>query len=130
MPKNKAPFTFQAIKINVINNHANVSNVTGSCKSPNPTIVSSFGITIPDIFKPKKAINNPIPEVIPNFKEEGIAPINVSLNFVKLNKTKIIPAERKSTRLNSSHVAIAYAVFCLKKKNGPSREEVDAPAEI
>src|SRR5207253_8288931 len=30
--------------------------------------------------------------------------------------------DRKSTRLNSSHVAISYAVFCLKKKkNSPSR---------
>src|SRR5690625_3430362 len=27
-------------------------------------------------------------------------------------------SERKSTRLNSSHVAISYAVFCLKKKKG------------
>src|SRR5690625_6411866 len=27
-----------------------------------------------------------------------------------------IKADRKSTRLNSSHVAISYAVFCLKKK--------------
>src|SRR5690625_5319031 len=27
------------------------------------------------------------------------------------------PRDRKSTRLNSSHVAISYAVFCLKKKN-------------
>src|SRR5437870_11239015 len=27
-----------------------------------------------------------------------------------------IRGERKSTRLNSSHVAISYAVFCLKKK--------------
>src|SRR5439155_26016029 len=26
------------------------------------------------------------------------------------------PEDRKSTRLNSSHVAISYAVFCLKKK--------------
>src|SRR5690625_6110848 len=26
------------------------------------------------------------------------------------------PVDRKSTRLNSSHVAISYAVFCLKKK--------------
>src|SRR6266498_4812074 len=26
-------------------------------------------------------------------------------------------ADRKSTRLNSSHVRISYAVFCLKKKN-------------
>src|SRR5437870_11243467 len=27
--------------------------------------------------------------------------------------------DRKSTRLNSSHVAISYAVFCLKKKKNP-----------
>src|SRR5207249_7248131 len=26
------------------------------------------------------------------------------------------PSDRKSTRLNSSHVSISYAVFCLKKK--------------
>src|SRR5699024_12402908 len=28
-------------------------------------------------------------------------------------------ADRKSTRLNSSHVAISYAVFCVKKKISP-----------
>src|SRR5207253_10833857 len=28
-----------------------------------------------------------------------------------------VARDRKSTRLNSSHVAISYAVFCLKKKN-------------
>src|SRR6266487_5683720 len=28
-----------------------------------------------------------------------------------------IPRDRKSTRLNSSHPSISYAVFCLKKKN-------------
>src|SRR3712207_7325161 len=27
------------------------------------------------------------------------------------------PVDRKSTRLNSSHANISYAVFCLKKKN-------------
>src|SRR5690625_4362217 len=30
--------------------------------------------------------------------------------------------DRKSTRLNSSHVAISYAVFCLKKKKKNNRE--------
>src|SRR5690606_41074577 len=30
--------------------------------------------------------------------------------------TLIIVRDRKSTRLNSSHVKISYAVFCLKKK--------------
>src|SRR5690606_41045341 len=29
----------------------------------------------------------------------------------------ILLGDRKSTRLNSSHVKISYAVFCLKKKN-------------
>src|SRR5688500_19528018 len=29
-----------------------------------------------------------------------------------------INKDRKSTRLNSSHLVISYAVFCLKKKNG------------
>src|SRR5256885_7971308 len=28
-------------------------------------------------------------------------------------------ADRKSTRLNSSHLVISYAVFCLKKKKKP-----------
>src|SRR5260221_9264819 len=31
------------------------------------------------------------------------------------------PLDRKSTRLNSSHTVISYAVFCLKKKNSKSR---------
>src|SRR5256885_3698460 len=29
--------------------------------------------------------------------------------------------DRKSTRLNSSHLVISYAVFCLKKKKNPQR---------
>ena len=37
--------------------------------------------------------------------------------------------DRKSTRLNSSHVVISYAVFCLKKKNQthPTRSVDDLP---
>src|SRR5207302_11383378 len=31
-----------------------------------------------------------------------------------------LPIDRKSTRLNSSHVKISYAVFCLKKKTEDS----------
>src|SRR5438034_1632127 len=30
--------------------------------------------------------------------------------------TKVVERDRKSTRLNSSHTVISYAVFCLKKK--------------
>src|ERR1035438_10142049 len=34
-------------------------------------------------------------------------------------------ADRKSTRLNSSHLGISYAVFCLKKKNLQAAEHVE-----
>src|SRR5947207_4172591 len=32
------------------------------------------------------------------------------------------PQDRKSTRLNSSHTVISYAVFCLKKKKKPQSQ--------
>src|SRR5690242_20761307 len=32
-------------------------------------------------------------------------------------RRRVDPQDRKSTRLNSSHMSISYAVFCLKKKN-------------
>src|SRR5256885_10959452 len=34
-----------------------------------------------------------------------------------LNSKRRCSVDRKSTRLNSSHLVISYAVFCLKKKN-------------
>src|SRR2546426_7493039 len=38
------------------------------------------------------------------------------------------PPDRKSTRLNSSHLVISYAVFCLKKKkNEPTAERHYTP---
>src|SRR5256885_5082605 len=36
------------------------------------------------------------------------------------------PADRKSTRLNSSHLVISYAVFCLKKKKYNMRDRLQA----
>src|SRR5256886_7017596 len=38
-----------------------------------------------------------------------------------------LPADRKSTRLNSSHSQISYAVFCLKKKKHPKRPHCAHP---
>src|SRR2546430_4407612 len=37
------------------------------------------------------------------------------------------PQDRKSTRLNSSHSQISYAVFCLKKKNTDTPEPLSLP---
>src|SRR5690625_6097714 len=41
--------------------------------------------------------------------------LNIVCNPIQMGDV-IVNRDRKSTRLNSSHVAISYAVFCLKKK--------------
>src|SRR5207253_6905674 len=43
------------------------------------------------------------------------APVRALVAGQALGESSLL--DRKSTRLNSSHVAISYAVFCLKKKN-------------
>src|SRR5690554_7634626 len=56
-----------------------------------------------------------IVEIIDHF--HGFSAIK---GFIRTNKKRtllwIVALDRKSTRLNSSHVRISYAVFCLKKK--------------
>src|SRR5207249_11624383 len=41
---------------------------------------------------------------------QGLAPL-----YARQLRLAGLPGDRKSTRLNSSHVSISYAVFCLKK---------------
>src|SRR2546426_6009984 len=37
---------------------------------------------------------------------------------------EMLRADRKSTRLNSSHLVISYAVFCLKKKKKKQKDSI------
>src|SRR5207249_10792588 len=60
----------------------------------------------------------------PRRREKRDEVITVRSKFVALIAIVLLDAalpvwaqDRKSTRLNSSHVSISYAVFCLKKKN-------------
>src|SRR5437870_11494359 len=51
----------------------------------------------------------------------------LTTNRIRLNTLALgarLPTDRKSTRLNSSHVAISYAVFCLKKKKKPPAPQI------
>src|SRR5262245_62620898 len=55
------------------------------------------------------------------FGRDGIRVNSVSPGLVRTGMTEKVYentalADRKSTRLNSSHLGISYAVFCLKKK--------------
>src|SRR5690349_23928839 len=49
--------------------------------------------------------------------EDYIVPIGEG---IVRREGKDLTIDRKSTRLNSSHVEISYAVFCLKKKKTPT----------
>src|SRR5690348_17687311 len=65
----------------------------------------------------------------------ALKPVNLSIGEPKhptpeLVKKALIAQDRKSTRLNSSHPSISYAVFCLKKKKeGRSHAETARPAQ-
>src|SRR5256885_7454879 len=50
-----------------------------------------------------------VPRVVQLMKDKGMDDVLIVLGGT-------IPEDRKSTRLNSSHLVISYAVFCLKKK--------------
>src|SRR2546430_3701344 len=53
----------------------------------------------------KRSLEEPLRQIVANAGKEGAV------------------IDRKSTRLNSSHSQISYAVFCLKKKKAPRRAQ-------
>src|SRR2546427_4427618 len=52
-----------------------------------------------------------------DFWASSSAPCRRSFPWMSRIQGELGPQDRKSTRLNSSHSQISYAVFCLKKKN-------------
>src|SRR3712207_7468173 len=55
-------------------------------------------------------------EMFRKILDEGQAGDNVGCLLRGTKREEIERGDRKSTRLNSSHANISYAVFCLKKK--------------
>src|SRR5690606_41368745 len=70
----------------------------------NKEIFEKYGLEIPETY-------DDLLEIVDVLKEHDVYPIALA------NQPKWPGAflDRKSTRLNSSHVKISYAVFCLKK---------------
>src|SRR5699024_11690669 len=64
------------------------------------TVVPSFGTLVNSILPPCAS--------------------TISFEIESPNPAPPLSRDRKSTRLNSSHVSISYAVFCLKKKKQPN----------
>src|SRR5437667_9856977 len=55
-------------------------------------------------------------------KARGSNPLGRTIEGACWAVSSVDGADRKSTRLNSSHITISYAVFCLKKKTCKSPE--------
>src|SRR5690625_6173801 len=69
--------------------------------------ISNTNIFDPEDPESKESVRNMFAEMVSWCKDEGVDFVNGETFYYQ---------DRKSTRLNSSHVAISYAVFCLKKK--------------
>src|SRR5690625_5442045 len=78
---------------------------------PYTTLFRSYSraITAPWVISPPTSVTSPLIET------------NNGVQLGSVNEVINI-SDRKSTRLNSSHVAISYAVFCLKQKAIQNRD--------
>src|SRR5690625_7901215 len=97
-----------------------------------PPLLALFSSLLSPPLLPPFFFNHPPPTEIYTLSLHDALPISaISKNWPKSippcrTRRKSLPArwqglDRKSTRLNSSHVAISYAVFCLKKKKSKTQ---------
>src|SRR3712207_7216840 len=77
---------------------------------PYTTLFRSFLMPIEDVFTITGRGT-----VVTGRVERGVVKVGEEVEIVGIKATT--KTDRKSTRLNSSHANISYAVFCLKKKN-------------
>src|SRR5258708_29638192 len=75
--------------------------------------------TIPSIADVNSDLQNHGLQVFVEYDRQTAARFGIIL-YENL-QPMVLKIDRKSTRLNSSHQIISYAVFCLKKKNDHNR---------
>src|SRR5438132_1818541 len=68
-----------------------------------------------------------LPFELTRAQEKVIAEIHHDLAATHPMNRLLQGEDRKSTRLNSSHTVISYAVFCLKKKKKQQKNKSDNP---
>src|SRR5690349_24780929 len=81
---------------------------------PRPPRSTLFPYTT--LFRSARAIHAVFGHDVPVYALKGqVGNLGAAAGVVEL-LASVLALDRKSTRLNSSHVEISYAVFCLKKK--------------
>src|SRR5690606_40135684 len=94
------------------NQHFSASFLKGKAEGFSPSAQQIVFVVLPDvefIFRPSAATQRfAVGQLLNVVQSGGDAPVPAHVIGVEIQ-------DRKSTRLNSSHVKISYAVFCLKK---------------
>src|SRR5699024_12180884 len=85
--------------------------------------VAIFGV---DTLAPARGLGHIQPDLMKQYVFVGLHPVRIARQAIvdlmpidvesRCLQSLALAGDRKSTRLNSSHVSISYAVFCLKKK--------------
>src|SRR5690606_40626537 len=70
------------------------------------------------LYRLRPRLDEDDPAVILRLMLQELGPTFVKFGQLVASRVEVLPpnCDRKSTRLNSSHVKISYDVFCLKKK--------------
>src|SRR5687768_17846500 len=71
-----------------------------------------------DATRLRKELKEFVDQTTPRLKQDDDREVQPTLGFQRVLQRAVfhVQSDRKSTRLNSSHGYISYAVFCLKKK--------------
>src|SRR3712207_8291639 len=73
------------------------------------------------LFRSGSDLSSARAPVVGRLLHRGVGALHPALGAVEVDEAELaVELDRKSTRLNSSHANISYAVFCLKKKK-PTR---------
>src|SRR5690625_6551338 len=94
-----------------------VIKIRNFCKSPNFESANSGQVRVETVVRERFTgyYISPILRSTRHTPEPVVPTIKLPSGSIAIDRKPL--RDRKSTRLNSSHVAISYAVFCLKKKN-------------
>src|SRR5256885_6094658 len=104
---------------------AHTSAPLGTSVAPTARYVSS---TNPEPIPAPCSTSTECPSPTSDSTPAGTRATRFSAVLISLGTPTII--DRKSTRLNSSHLVISYAVFCLKKKKKSSKHQhTDDPTQ-
>src|SRR5699024_12063874 len=94
--------------------HETASTVTDTIKEKSPAL-GGVAEKAADLLD--KTTGYDSDETLGHANSPTADPENDKAGHKTVNANGDVIRDRKSTRLNSSHVSISYAVFCLKKKN-------------